>query len=104
MNELKNMGTWEKRKALYLMEVAMDLNIELDETVEIGVNQNSGYVYLFSYELPFVLYLPISCELNRDDVWVSTVDNMSGEEHERVLGDATQSELELWAYKVTEDE
>lgn len=53
--------------------------------IEIGVNPNSGYTYLFSYDLPFVL----------------TTDNMNGEEHERTLDDATQSDLELWSYKVT---
>ena len=101
MNELKNMGEWEQRKALYLMEIALDLNIELDEMVEIGVNQNSGYTYLFSYDVPFTLYMPIYCELTKDDVWIMTTDNMTGEEYERTLGDATFEELEIWSYKMT---
>ena len=95
------MGEWEQRKALYLQSVALDLHIDLDNMIEVGVNPNSGYTYLFSYELPFVLYLPISCELNKNDVWVLTTDNMTGEEYERTLGDATQSDLELWSYKMT---
>ena len=96
-----NMTEWEQRKALYLQQVALDLHIELDDMVEIGVNQSSGYTYLFSYDLPFVLYMPISCELTRDNVWVMTTDNMSGEEYERTLNDATQSDLELWSMKMT---
>ncbi len=101
MNELKNMGEWEQRKALYLMEIALDLNIELNDSIEIGVNQSSGNVYLFSYDLPFVLYLPIYCELKKDDVWVLTTDNVSGEEYETTLNDKNQNDLEIWAYKMT---
>ena len=101
MNLYENMGTWEQRKALYLQEVALDLHIELDDMVEIGVNESTGYTYLFSYDLPFVLYMPIYCELTKDDVWIMTTDNMTGEEYERTLGDATQSDLEIWSYKMT---
>lgn len=97
----ENMTPWEQKKAVYLQSVALDLNIELDDMVEIGVNQSSGYTYLFSYDLPFVLYMPISCELTKDDVWVMTTDNMTGEEYERTLCDATQSDLEIWSYKMT---
>ena len=101
MTTFNNMGEWEQRKALYLQEVALDLNITLDDMVEIGVNQNSGYVYLFSYDLPFLLYMPIHCSLTKDDVWVQTTDNMTGEEYERILGSATLSDLEIWSYKMT---
>ena len=83
------------------MEVALDLNIELDDMIEIGVNESSGNVYLFSYDLSFVLYMPISCSLTKDDIWVQTTDNMTGEEYERTLGDATQTDLEIWAMKMT---
>ena len=95
-----NMTEWEQRKALYLQQVALDLHIPLDDIIEIGVNQSTGYTYLFSYDLSFVLYMPISCELTRDNVWVLTTDNMSGEEYERTLNDATQSDLEIWSYKM----
>ena len=100
-NIYENMTEWEQRKALYLQQVALDLHIELDDMIEIGVNQSSGYTYLFSYDLPFVLYMPISCELTKQDVWVMTTDNMTGEEYERTLCDATQSDLEIWSYKMT---
>ena len=101
MNELKNMCEWEQRKALYLQEVALDLGIELDDMIEIGVNQSTGYTYLFSYDLPFVLYMPINCELTKDDVWILTTDNMDGAEYETTLNDKTFDELETWAYKMT---
>lgn len=52
-------------------------------------------------DLPFILYMPINCELNRNDIWVVTTDNMTGEEYERTLGEATQNDLEIWAYKMT---
>ena len=96
----KDMGTWEIEKALFLQRCAIDLGIELDEMIEIGVNQSSGYTYLFSYDVPFTLYMPIYCELTKDDVWVMTTDNMTGEEYERVLGTATYDELEQWSEKV----
>ena len=96
-----NMCEWEQRKTLYLQKVALDLHIPLDDMVEVGVNQSTGYVYLFSYDLPFVLYMPISCELTKEDVWVLTTDNMTGEEYERTLCNATQSDLEIWSYKMT---
>ena len=96
----QNMNDWEIQKALFLQKVALDLNIDLEEC-EIGVNQSSGNVYLFSYDLPFVLYMPISCELSKDDVWVSATDSVNGEEYERTLSDATFEELETWAYKMT---
>ena len=96
----KNMGEWEIQKALFLQQTALDLNIDL-EYCEIGVNQSTGYTYLFSYDLPFVLYMPIYCNLSKDDVWVMTTDNMDGEEYERTLGDATLSDLEIWSYKMT---
>lgn len=83
------------------MEVALDLNIELDESVEIWVNQSSAYTYYLAMDLPFILYMPINCELNRNDIWVVTTDNMTGEEYERTLGEATQNDLEIWAYKMT---
>ena len=101
MNLYENMNNWEIEKALYLQSVALDLNIELGEEVEIGVNPNSGYTYLFSYDLPFVLYMPIYCNLSRDDVWIMTTDAMDGAEYERTLGDATQSDLEIWSEKMT---
>ncbi len=99
-NTFNNMGEWEQRKALYLQSVALDLGIELDNMVEIGVNQNSGYTYLFSYDLPFVLYMPIHCELTKDDVWVLTTDNMDGTEYETTLNDKNIDDLETWSHKV----
>ncbi len=45
--------------------------------------------------------MPIYCELKKDDVWVMITDNMTGEEYERTLGDVTQTDLEIWAYKMT---
>ena len=100
-NTFNNMGTWEQRKALYLQQVALDLGIELDDMVEIGVNDSSGNVYLFSYDLPFTLYMPIYCELKKDDIWVMTTDNMDGTEYERNLEGATLDDLELWSSKMT---
>lgn len=69
--------------------------------IEIGVNQSTSYTYFFSSDLPFVLYMPISCSLTKEDVWVLVTDNMMGEEYERTLCDATQSDLEIWAHKIT---
>ena len=100
MNDtFNNMNDWEIRKALYLQNVALDLHIDLSDC-EIGVNQSSGNVYLFSYDLPYQLYMPISCELTKDDVWILTTDNMDGAEYETTLNDKTFNELETWSYQM----
>ena len=87
----------ERRKTVKLMQTALDLNIDLDEYVECGVNQNSGNVWLMHYDYNFVLYIPVS----GDDVWVMTTDNLTGEEFEEKL-DALGTDTELieeWARK-----
>jgi len=87
----------ERRKVVKLMQTALDLDIDLDEYVEIGVNQSSGNVWLMHYDYNFVLYMPIY----GDDVWVMTTDNMTGEEFEERL-DELEMDTEIikaWARK-----
>ncbi len=87
----------ERRKVVKLMQTALDLDIDLDEYVEIGVNQSSGNVWLMHYDYNFVLYMPIY----GDDVWVMTTDNMTGEEFEERLDELEMDTeiIEAWARK-----
>ncbi len=87
----------ERRKVVKLMQTALDLNIDLDEYVEIGVNQSSGNVWLMHYDYNFVLYMP----LYGDDIWVATTDNVTGEEFEERLDELEMDTeiIEAWARK-----
>ncbi len=100
--DFESMVTNERRKVVKLMQTALDLDISLDEYVEIGVNQSSGNVWLMHYDYNFVLYMP----LYGADVWVSTTDNVTGEEYEEKLGVIGMNTdlLEAWANRVIEEE
>jgi hypothetical protein len=62
-----------------------------------GVNPNSGYSYIWSENYSFSLYMPINCELKKDDVYALYSSFKDGEETEVVLGNQTLEELENWA-------
>ena len=83
--KLDIMCKWERQKAMYLIERADDLNIDISGYGELSVNQNSGYTYLWCEDYPFTLYMPISCELQKSDVYVMWSDPYDGEEYEEVL-------------------
>jgi len=83
--KLDSMGKWERQKAMFLIEKADDLGMNISGYGEISVNPNSGYTYLWSEDYPFTLYMPINCELKDEDVWVMWTDPNDGEEHEDTL-------------------
>ena len=95
--DFEGMVTNERRKVVKLMQTALELDIDLDEYVEIGVNQSSGNVWLMHYDYNFVLYMP----LYGDDVWVATTDNLTGEEYEEKLIEVGMDTelIEDWARK-----
>lgn len=90
---LNDMVKWEREKALFLIETAENLGMELDSFGEIGVNQHSGYTYIWSENYPFTLFMPINCELTRDDVFVLFTNFDNGDEEEIILGDMSLDDI-----------
>jgi hypothetical protein len=88
LDKLNTMCNWERKKAIYLMNVAEnELNLDLDGYGEIGVNQNSGNVYLWIENFNFSLFMPINCELQLSDIYVHYFNFETGEESEKLLTD-----------------
>ena len=99
---INKMCDWERKKAIYLMNVAENyLNIDLSEYGLIGVNSNSGNVYLWVESYPFCLYLPINCELTINDIYVSYTNFFNGEESEESLSNFKDTdEIIDWCDKI----
>ena len=66
--KLNDMCDWERKKAVFLMNVAEELGINTNSYGEVAVNPNSGYTYIWSEDYNFSLYMPINCELVKSDV------------------------------------
>jgi hypothetical protein len=79
------MTDWEIQKASYLILTAKELGMKLDSYGEVNVNPNSGYTYIWLEDYGFSLYMPISCELQRKDVYVLLTDYETGEEIDESL-------------------
>ena len=95
--KLNTMAGWERKKALYLIEIAEQLGMNIDSYGEIGVNQNSGNTYLWLEDYMFCLYMPINCELRKSDVYASYSCPEDGTEYEILLENCSLNELEGWA-------
>lgn len=67
-DNLNKMCSWERQKALFLIKIAEDLNINIECYGELAVNPNSGYTYLWLEDYNFTLYMPINCELKKGDI------------------------------------
>lgn len=79
---LNSMCSWERKKALFLIDVADELGMDTDGYGAIGVNEYSGYTYLWLEEYPFTLYMDINCDLKINDVWAIVSNPEDGEEYE----------------------
>lgn len=89
---------WELEKALYLIKVANQINMEFSEHTVVDVNNTSGYVYLWEENYNFSLFMPINCELQKSDVYALYTDPMNGEEFDISILDVTDAtEIQLWA-------
>ena len=92
---------WELTKAIYLVQQAKELGMDLKGYGEIAVNPNSGYTYLWSEDYPFTLYMEIDCRLNKNDVWVMYTDMEDGEETEERLSNFNDlEEIYYWVEKI----
>lgn len=83
--KINDMCDWERKKAVFLMGIAEDLGININDYGEIAVNKNSGYVYLWSENYNFSLYMPINCELVKKDIYALWSCSECGEEEETNL-------------------
>lgn len=96
--KISKMCDWERQKAIFLMGEAEKLGINTNSYGEVAVNNSSGYVYIWSEDHNFSLYMPISCELQKSDIvalWTSSED---GEEREfNLTNNTTLEKLENWA-------
>lgn len=88
-NQLNEMGTWERQKALFIISVAEDMGMDIDGYGEIGVNPNSGYTYVWCEDYNFTLYMPINCELQKTDMYASWFNSDNGDEEDFKLEKGT---------------
>lgn len=103
-SNLNKMCSWERQKAMYLIEVAEKLDMAVDGYGELAVNPNSGYTYLWLEDYPFTLYMPIDCELKLDDVMVLWSSPEDGEEFETELETKSQDDLFKWVKEREEED
>jgi hypothetical protein len=97
----EQMSIWEVEKASYLILTAKELGMQLDSYGEVSVNQNSGYTYIWLEDFNFSLYMPINCDLKREDVYILYTDCETGEETEESLKHfETLNDIEEWALKL----
>lgn len=96
--KLNDMCDWERKKAVFLMGIAQDLGINLSSYGEVAVNKNSGYTYLWSEDYNFSLYMPISCDLIKSDIFALWTNQINGNEEEMQLtAETTLKDIEEWA-------
>lgn len=81
----ETMTSWEIEKGAYLTLTAKSLGMDLQSYGELSVNEYSGHTYLWLEDYEFTLYMPINCELKREDVYVLYTDMETGEEHDESL-------------------
>lgn len=93
----ENMFKWEIEKAIFLQKVAVDLGMDVSGYGEVAVNPNSGYTYLWLEDYSFCLYMPINCDLIKEDVYALWSNPVTGEEIEMSLeNETTLNDLENW--------
>jgi hypothetical protein len=81
----EQMTNWELDKANFLIQTARQLGMSLQSYGEVSVNPNSGYTYLWSEDYTFTLFMPISCELDKENIFVLWTNSINGEEVEESL-------------------
>jgi len=98
LDNINTMVGWEQRKAFYLIQIAQELGMNISGYGEIGVNNNSGYTYLWLEDYMFTLFMHIDCELTKTNVWAIWSNPEDGTEEEMELESSTTlQDLEDWA-------
>lgn len=82
----EKMCTWEKEKANFLCRQIILENLPLQDAI-IDINHNSGYVYYYHEFIPVSFFMPINCELIREDIMALYSDPWDGNESEISLED-----------------
>jgi hypothetical protein len=82
---------------MFLIHVANELGMDTEGTGELAVNQNSGNTYLWLEDYNFTLYMPISCDLKKDDIYCLWTNSEDGTEEEISLGNKTLREVQDWS-------
>ena len=94
---LNKMCDWERKKAIFILGVAEDLGMNTSDYGDIAVNDTSGYTYLWIDNYNFTLYMPIDCELKKEDIYAQWTNLENGEEEEISIKDMTLKDVEDWA-------
>lgn len=100
----EQMTDWELDKANFLIQTARQLGMSLQSYGEVSVNPNSGYTYLWSEIYPFTLFMPISCELKREDVYVIWTAEDGEEIEESLFHFEDLESIEDWVIKLNNEE
>lgn len=83
-----NAGEWEAEKIMYIFKAVRNvLGLQLWGEAQTGVNPNSGYSWVWSEDYPVSFYMPISCEIRPEDVYVLWSNPDNGDETEAQLTD-----------------
>jgi hypothetical protein len=97
----ENFCEWELDKANYLIKVARRLGMNTKGYGELNVNPNSGYTYLWLEDYCFTLFMPISCELKKSEIYALWINSNDGHEEEISLTEETILEdLENWCVQL----
>lgn len=90
----KTITEWEREKMLSLISECSKFfgyNFLREETVG-GVNEHSGYTWIWNEDFATSFYYPISCELDIADLYCLYSCPVDGEEIERSLFDCKNKE------------
>jgi hypothetical protein len=91
--DTENMVNNELRKAALLMLKACEMNMDLTSYGEVGVNESSGYVYLWLEDYAFTLYIPPS---QRNTVYALWTNTNNGDEIETPVKYKSLDQLIKW--------
>lgn len=64
---LNNMCEWEQDKAIYLVRKAKEIGYDTKHAM-VGVNDCSGYTWIWSEEEKISMYMPVESELKEEDI------------------------------------
>lgn len=100
----EKMCKWEIEKAVFLQSISVDLGMNIADYGKCAINPNSGYTYLWLEDYPFTLYMPISCELKKTDIYALWSNPEDGEEFEiKLEKNTTLNDLYYWVEKLEKE-
>lgn len=104
-DKMNTMCKWEQTKAMFIVNCLDDLGIDYSGYGEIGLNENTGNVYVWLDGYSFTLYMPIICDLKKEHVRVLFFAPYDGAITEKSLGEfSTLEEIEAWIETVEKNQ